>query len=1246
MPTTVASGLQGFSTRVLLLAGAAAFLLPAGPANAQAGLAPVVIRGASSASGSTPRQVSDVVYGRSIQSPQGVWTEIVYPDGTSIVLEPGAEFTPQAPDTDASGGRSLLRGTSSRGRMRVATSDSADVVITTAGQTIRLISASGIVEAGEQGSVTLVSGRRITVRRDGGDEEVIRRPGFTLAFNNGGPRRQTREGLTAAIAPFAPVTPTEGTAVAQADATDPDAGTQRVLRSVFVQDRNAGVDYSNLLAVLPPPPQTSSDTLPQTPPNTPSQTPPNTPSPGSQQPRPRDAVGFSSLAAAELTGTYATGGNLGTPLVNNLGSTYNASAPRTRDGLVDGFHPYAVYEGQNLGSARVRRIPAGVGEAVVNGGPGVAGRSDFGLATTPTAAGLENAQALSVYFRNITSHGLYRGVPNTQMAPYDFIANANTTLTQYIRPDDFFWIGEVPPPRSLHYQYRISFTNLAPHAENLEPSFRLIDRQTNLVATDEFGRPLILPNTEAGYQTYMSSFFTDYRLDLTGMRYYYPPIPDVFGEPLPPIEVSIDEYLVLQGRFPTSSSGPGPLVLYHPGSLVDIAQRPMDVLSSQSAGQVRALPGLVGNMVFSGILANNIFGQFSDGRPDPYANFTIFSSQPASVVFSNGQLRTYIVDVFMPSTSIENSYFAAGFNSSDRFFAIGGQPIRLSSNASDGRMPGLGDANLLPGMVLRFAVSDGLNPLGGFRTDCAAGSLACSVARQFLRVPAERPIAFNMFNAFRPEETFIPGVPRSDTHLLVVAGENNRHPAMRVDLQIAPNGRSSAGISVGGLLRLPEVVNPATGQSISGELALSGNTVGSVRPGSGGALVVFGNFGSLATSNDGYGGHVFENTDPTNRGGGLIGHFAIGESDPRPVSTGPVLDPNAPNSYLPPVQPGTVQSVISNAELPFSFTRLATNVGAVTPSAGRGPLGGTRADGTQAGLQGFAAGLVESPNADGTRVSLYAGVGASLGDVDIRSRQGDREITATITVSPRAIGEISVGGKAAPPPSDRVARTLTFGADTPNGVPTTAMASRSTFAAVIPGQAGMASVNETLRTAIRRPDGTQAPLPASNAHLAWGVFLGDMVAQANGRDREFVNMGFWVAGRPVDYGTLQTLTGSGTYAGGMVGNVVNAQGLRTVAGAFTHRFNFGDRTGTFNANYDGARYVVGTGMNGTNVFSGEGVGRAAAAGRTMSVQGAFFHDPAIAGPVSSTNHPIATGGVFGITGSNYGANGIFVGSRR
>jgi hypothetical protein len=355
-------------------------------------------------------------------------------------------------------------------------------------------------------------------------------------------------------------------------------------------------------------------------------------------------------------------------------------------------------------------------------------------------------------------------------------------------------------------------------------------------------------------------------------------------------------------------------------------------------------------------------------------------------------------------------------------------------------------------------------------------------------------------------------------------------------------------------------------------------------------------------------------------------------------------------------QPGTLQAVSDPSKTsPFAYTRLATNVG---PPSGLAPPGSLNHD-------GFATGIVQS--VAGGQTSLYAISSSQPGDVHIVSNPSNTEFAATPGFQPTAVGNLSFDIRAAPAPNGASGRkSLNFG-NAPGPIPTTAVISTNTFAGVVPssttkpGGAAMASVDSdtihgiaNFTGAIAAPGGptVDASLPPSNEHLAWGFFLGDLAVQATGQ-RDYVGMGFWVAGRPMSLQTLQSLTGTATYAGGMVGTVAQQAGaqaqLRIVTGQFAEKWNFASRTGTMNASFDGGTWNgVGVVMPaGRTDFGGAGVSDN---GRIMAVRGAFFHNSPVvqtpATPLSAPNTPAAVGGMFGIRAPGYGANGIFVGGRR
>jgi hypothetical protein len=520
--------------------------------------------------------------------------------------------------------------------------------------------------------------------------------------------------------------------------------------------------------------------------------------------------------------------------------------------------------------------------------------------------------------------------------------------------------------------------------------------------------------------------------------------------------------------------------------------------------------------------------------------------------------------------------------------------------------------------VTRFAISDGVNPLGGFAT-------GQTIEQQFI-APGNpsQPAAFNQYNAFRPEETFVPGVPRGDTHLLVVSDQSARNPAMRADLQIAGNGTSSASASVGGIGTILDTHGNPT-------LALSGATVGSAQLNIGqSALAITSNLGSLGTADDGVGAHMFGGSD---KAPNQVGYFAVGQADTRLGAPG--TDAGG--------QPGTIQPVGNpSATSQFAYTRLATNVGPPPNLSPSGPLDSA----------GFATGVVQSfTNGQG---SIYAISSQGPDGVTVKSNASNTEFTATLKMTSTSVGSLASDPQAAPAPANVPgAHTLNFGGNS-SGPPTTSVISPATFAAVIPNQAAMASIDGDLLNGIANRTGTvahpvtgapvNADIPASNEHLAWGFFLGDLAEKANGQQQNNVNLGFWVAGRMVSASVMQSLTGTATYGGGLIGTAVDSSGVRSTTGNFAQSWDFGARKGSMNANFDSRAWagLQSSMPAGSNVFTGSGM----SGDRLMTVQGAFFHNTATGGALSASNLPAAIGGQFAVQGPAYGANGILVGGRR
>ncbi|MBR0656945.1 hypothetical protein, partial [Plastoroseomonas arctica] len=914
----------------------------------------------------------------------------------------------------------------------------------------------------------------------------------------------------------------------------------------------------------------------------------------------RTAQGF-ALAAAAFSGTAAQESPLAAPGLNSLATNLDGSsqfgAPPSADQQVGAQEPQTpvvgMEERRSLSTGRVRRINPEFSGARTAANP-TGRRADAGT----LAGGGPGGDIPAARFRNLTQTALPQGAGASF---YDAVANVFVVNLQLLGTGG----GDSNVPLQPNPQNTVRFSvsdTVAPSVSRDVRNFVVRDTTNGELLRDANGQP-------RRFRFEASNVLADVA---NGQL-----LRDALGNPL------VFDFADNGTRTSDSLRAVPVTAAHRAGSVLEVPTRPPGVRTAAPQGEVFALAGGNGLAATRGsplpsasdpVVNTNATGGPNPGivqtRVEPTSTSTPEFETRITTVAPGVQLVFIIDKVTEGSEAITRE---RGILPGERFIVAGGQPI---ATPADGRLPGAGPAGLTPGTVVRYAISDGLNPLGpdgqpninrpgGWRAD--AGS---TIAAQFLTPDAAfgRPRAFSTYNAFRPEESFVPEATRGDTHLLVVAGEGNRHPAMRLDLQVAPDGRSSAGITVGGLLVLPD----------GGGLALSAATVGSARLGPGGSLAVRGTTGSLATAGDAYSGHLLPNTDPSivAAGGGAIGHFLVGETDPR------LGRPNAPA-----VRPGSVTPVGGGGTTPYGFTRLATGVGPVD-----GP--GRTEDGRT--LQGFAAGIAEVPLGNG-QLGYHAVTGDDPTAVAVTRGAGASEFVASIRTAPAAVGELASDPLAAPAGTGAATpRTLRFGGNGPTGAPTSAFASDATFAAVIPGQAAMASVDADTRAGIAGG----GVMPPSNAHLAWGLFLGDLVPQADGAStREYVGMGFWVAGRLVEPSVLSTLTGTASYTGGMIGTAVGPGRVATVVGNFQQSWDFARRAGGFSAQFDGAAYTAGLAMpGGSAVFAGSGT----TGDRTLAVRGGFFN----AGPIANGT-PGAVGGVFGIRSTGpYGANGVFVGTPR
>jgi len=156
------------------------------------------------------------------------------------------------------------------------------------------------------------------------------------------------------------------------------------------------------------------------------------------------------------------------------------------------------------------------------------------------------------------------------------------------------------------------------------------------------------------------------------------------------------------------------------------------------------------------------------------------------------------------------------------------------------------------------------------------------------------------------------------------------------------------------------------------------------------------------------------------------------------------------------------------------------------------------------------------------------------------------------------------------------------------------------------------------------------------AYSQWGYWGGSVVSPFGGGTRTDIgHLNFWVAGQPTV--TIPT-SGTGTYAGSMIG-AVNSNGSGYVAtGNFNLSYTFGlsGGTGTFTSTFDG-NALPAVAVSGTTATGAPYTGTFGTVSITETIAGKFF------GPNATT--PPETGGAFAYqnTAIGYQAAGVFQG---
>ena len=313
-------------------------------------------------------------------------------------------------------------------------------------------------------------------------------------------------------------------------------------------------------------------------------------------------------------------------------------------------------------------------------------------------------------------------------------------------------------------------------------------------------------------------------------------------------------------------------------------------------------------------------------------------------------------------------------------------------------------------------------------------------------------------------------------------------------------------------------------------------------------------------------------------------------------------------------------------------------------------LNATRTTGT---MTGYVGGVVESSNSSGTVTSTRTiGVtGASPAQVALVTDAAANRVFATITVSQwngaGTSATYNLGGTS----GARLATQTYINdqiyalRDRPAADFTTQIASVTSGSTTSTGTAVSANTSMVSYGAARVDNffAGQGVTPCTCEFMSWGWWSGDTrygnnsVYNPNGRDR--MNLATYVVGN-VTPSVQMPNTGSATFAGHAVGNVVNGSSSYLAAGTFNGTWNFAARNGTIAiGNFDGVNYSGSASqLTGSTVSASQFNGSLAGGGRTGSVTGSFFN----AGSAPAQG----MGGSFAINGPNYKAGGTFAGQRQ
>ena len=297
-------------------------------------------------------------------------------------------------------------------------------------------------------------------------------------------------------------------------------------------------------------------------------------------------------------------------------------------------------------------------------------------------------------------------------------------------------------------------------------------------------------------------------------------------------------------------------------------------------------------------------------------------------------------------------------------------------------------------------------------------------------------------------------------------------------------------------------------------------------------------------------------------------------------------------------------------------------------------------------LQGYAGAIMAST--DGSSEILTNMTGSPT-DVSITTDPANNRLQATFNLS------------STPSSSPQPGVMLDFGNFPGDTQATSAFIDNNLFAAretAAPGHLSSATVvqggtlvTSTVTAQLLMVSANAVPLNTSNGFLPtgvhfctcsflnWGYWEGTLQHTAASDPQKGMVSGIlvatWVAGTVSNPSSLPS-SGTATYAGHIIGNVINGGNAYLAVGSFQNKWDFSSRTGAINVNsFDNASFTGSASaaagsasFNGTLSGSKTGVGTL-----TGTLNGSFFK--------SASDAAAGMAGAFSITGSSYKAAGTF-----